>query len=134
MDISEITGFVRPQGLHKVWSISYRSTQLLLKRYGSFCRWDKLILERGSEEVYRIELQHRYTEDHEDIGTRKEFFFNQLFREYIGDQQCFIEYLDKMMVVQGFPNRSELTRIGFEKKVVAGYEENARIIFAGETL
>jgi len=96
--------------LHRAWEISIDGQTLILKRYGSFCRWNKLTLEKGSEEVYRIQLKEHYGfGDKEDLGLRVEFFNDRFFRAYQGNQFSFVEYIPLMGLVNKFPSRLELT-------------------------
>lgn len=96
--------------LHQAWEILINEKILILKRYGSFCRWNKLTLEKDSREVYRIEHNAEYGENGDDEGLRKEFFDNNLFREYIGNRFSFVEYVTLMGLINKFPNHLGLTR------------------------
>ena len=129
MAIKEIQDFLEePGNLHRVWEISIKGKKLILKRYGNRCIWDKSVLEESSKEVYRIEHKPHY-EGEEDKGTRTEFFFNEIFRKYSGNQFSFIEYLEMMNKTQNFPNKHELIKKGLESKFCEKYHEQARIIF-----
>ena len=96
MSIREITSKYKTslsneegQPLHRVWRLSILGNILLLERYGSFCGWSELKLKQNGAEIYRITKPWGSEE-------RKEYFFNQLKRVYVGDQFSFIEYLTQI--------------------------------------
>lgn len=86
--------------LSQAWKISVDGKNLILKRYGSICDWNLLVLEKDEKEVYRIELK-------EDIRT--EFFYGVFFRAYKGNQFSFIEYMALTGLIEKFPDKLELT-------------------------
>lgn len=87
--------------LYRVWHISIKNKILILKRYGSFCHWSRIILEEGPKEVYRIEV---------DENKRTEFFNGTPFRDYQDNQFSFVEYLGLMAIIEKFPNQTGLIR------------------------
>ena len=128
MAIKEIQNFPKKSdNLHRVWEISIKGKTLILNRYGNFCGWNKLILEKNSKEVYRINIKPHY-KNRNDKGVRTEFFLNKFFREYLGNQFSFIEYLEIMNNKQDFPDKHELIKKGLEKKFCEKYHEQAKAI------
>ncbi len=132
MAIKEIQNFPdKPNNLHRVWEISIKGKTLILKRYGNFCGWNKLSLEMNSEEVYRINIKPDY-KNKRDKGIRTEFFLNKFFREYLGNQFSFIEYLEMIDNKQDFPEKPELIKKGLEEKFCEKYHEQAKAILDSE--
>jgi hypothetical protein len=118
------------ENLHRLWGIRRGNVTLLLKRYGSFCFWTKLVLEKDAEEVYRISYERLFKgEKLLDVGIRREFFFGELLREYEGNQFSFIEYIEAMHDQQDFPNKEWLVAQGLEARFAEAYHEKAKRIF-----
>lgn len=117
--------------LHMVWKISINGIILTLKRYGSFCFWNQIVLEKKSEEVYRIELQRIYGgKGRKDIGERTEFFGNQLTRIYRGNRFSFTDYLIVAGRIERVPKEEELPRQVLAEKFARIYEERLREILS----
>ena len=130
MQIEELLDFEREESLHKVWEIKKDGVTLLLKRYGSFCQWNEIVLEKDLEKVYRINNERLFKgKKLLDVGIRREFFFGDLLRQYKGDQFSFIEYLEAMNEQQDFPNREWLIAQGLEERFANLYREQAKRIF-----
>jgi hypothetical protein len=70
----------------------------------------------GQKELYRLDLA-------EDYKTRYEFFFGQKIREYIGNQPCFVEYIELMLQLKRAPTPNEAkTNLGINKKTIEKYQ------------
>jgi|SRR3989338_421575 len=109
--------------LHREWNFSVEGAELLLKRYGTFCGWNRITLERGSREVYEIVLQGE---------TRQEFFFGEHFRQYQGNRFSFVEYIDIAAQKGTLPNREEIASHAVEPDIAEAYERYASRIISRE--
>ncbi len=134
-EIKELEEIVKVPKLHKLWEISAGNTKTLLKRFGNFCGWNKLVLEKDSDEVYRLELKPSYLRTKRNVldkGIRKEFFFKSSIpsREYSGNQFCFIEYLQLIGKDETIPNKELFIKQGIEERIINLYTENAKKMFS----
>lgn len=111
--------------LHRAWEISVDKTTVILKRYGSFCLWNKLTIEKDGVEVYRMHIKPHWDYG-EDLGIRVEFFNNLFLRVYKGDRFSFIEYVGFLAQNEGFARVGELIKAGLDKSIADAYEEKAR--------
>ncbi len=73
----------------------------LTQEQEGFCLFNKIRLLREGEEVYRIERKD---------GTRFEYFFEILRRQYEGDRFSFCEYLDLAEHLGSLPEREDILR------------------------
>ena len=118
--IKEIVYDGGPGELYREWFLSVRCTAVILQRYGTFCTWDKLVLSDGRVEMYRLTL---------DDERREEYFFGCFFRSYDGDQFSFIEYIQEMLLKEGFPEKTMLARKGIQPSLIDTYSRFASCIF-----
>jgi len=68
------------------WEIDISGTTLQVERSGSKCYWTKIIVKKSGKEVYELSR---------NLEERTESFFGSQARKYNGDQNCFIEFLNK---------------------------------------
>lgn len=101
--------WIDPSKWNEAWEISFNGQTLVLKNYGSFCGWDKLVLEKDKKEVYRIQLK-LHENNGRDEGIRAEFFNNMFSRTYKGNQFSFVEYIGLMGIIEKFPTKKGLIR------------------------
>ncbi len=85
----------------------------IMKRWG-YCFWTKIVFywinkilflgENGRREFYRLEKEEAEKEDRFTI--RKEYFEGEKEREYVGQQNCFIEFFSFFEEDLIFPNQN----------------------------
>ena len=68
------------------WDMDVSGTTLRVERSGSKCYWTEIVVKKGENEVYKLSR---------NLEERTEAFFGKPARKYDGDQNCFIEYLNK---------------------------------------
>lgn len=107
------------QTCSKVWELEILGRKITIERYG-VCLWYRIRFlmgdEEGQRELYRLDLA-------EDYETRYEFFFGQKIREYVGDQSCFVEYIELMARLKRVPTPDEAkTNLGINEKIIKKYQ------------
>ncbi len=102
--------------LHREWRFSVEGIELVLKRYGTFCGWNMITLERDSSEVYQIMHEGE---------IRQEFFFGEHFRQYQGDRFSFVEYIDLAAQRGTLPDTGEIISHGVESDIAEAYQKYA---------
>lgn len=109
-------------GEHTRLFMEIDGVKLRLDKTGSMCCWNEFVMRRGqSEEVYRLTKE-------EDI--RREYFFNDLFRQYNGDKLCFIEYIQALIGKRDLPSITELRGLGFGMRYAQSYSKKMEQILS----
>lgn len=98
-------------------------TNLTVEVYG-YCQWSKIRYLKDKKEVYRL-AKCGYGTD----VKREEFFFDEKFREYKGNQFCFVEYCALVKELGLIPPSDMLAEVSRVKKnILDGYKRFAEKI------
>jgi len=113
---------------YREWSRQKYGQRFIIRSYG-LCQWKKVIfLWENSQEFYRLERDmDTYWEKDDEYALRKEYFQGELKREYLGQQNCFIEFCGLFRKKRTFPKQEEFFLAGqvlrLEKGILKIYIE-----------
>ena len=124
-----------PEEKATIYRLNLLGARICIKRYpyDTWCFWTKIRFLKEGEEFYSISLDSRYKTVHGesiDLGIRREYFFNKQFRQYKGNQFCFVEFAEFWHTHKRFPNNEELVKFGLDKRLADKYKRLAGRIAA----
>ncbi|MDD5032041.1 MAG: hypothetical protein PHR36_03265 [Patescibacteria group bacterium] len=96
----------------KIWRVLAHNRRVVVKSFG-FCHWQKVIfLWRNGREFYRLERNLGNCPGKADGEIpREEYFRGQLVREYVGQQNCFVEFCEQLWKHRRPPSKEKFSQV-----------------------
>ncbi len=98
------------KGFYRKSQIQCCGKQLEIRSYG-LCHWSKIVfLWENDREFYKLTRNMKiWAEKGDNNAFRREYFQGRLIRQYIGPQNCFVEFCEFLWKHRNYPTRKRFS-------------------------